>query len=110
MRVLGTEVHVITEPHPEEGLLGARIRHVREMRAREKSTVWLNQYSDAANWGTHYRLTGPELLRDFPDLTLLFVGVGTTGTLMGCARCLRSPIPAHCGGSRCRPLRLTCCR
>lgn len=69
MRVLGTEVHVITEPHPEEDCsVPGYAMFVRCVHAR-KSTVWLNQHSNAANWGAHYRLTGPELLRDFPDLT-----------------------------------------
>jgi cysteine synthase A len=37
----------------------------------------------------HFRMTGPEITREFPELDVLFVGAGTTGTLMGCARYMR---------------------
>jgi cysteine synthase A len=49
----------------------------------------LNQYSNPANWKAHYRSTAPAIARDFPHLDALFVGTGTAGTLMGCARYLR---------------------
>jgi cysteine synthase A len=32
------------------------------------------------------RTTAPAIAREFPQLDVLFVGAGTTGTLMGCAR------------------------
>lgn len=94
MQTLGSEVHVITTPHPEEGLLGARIQHVRELCAADEDCLWLNQYANPGNWGAHYRTTGPEILKAFPDLGVLFVGAGTTGTLMGCARYLSAHRPS----------------
>jgi N-(2-amino-2-carboxyethyl)-L-glutamate synthase len=51
--------------------------------------VWLNQYANPANWTAHYRKTAPAIARQFPRLDVLFVGAGTTGTLMGCARYFR---------------------
>ncbi|MEU0534166.1 2,3-diaminopropionate biosynthesis protein SbnA [Amycolatopsis tolypomycina] len=89
MQALGAQVHVVTEPKADGGFLAARIEHVRALCAAEPGTVWLNQYSSPDNWGAHYRRTGPELLAAFPGLEILFVGAGTTGTLMGCARYLR---------------------
>ncbi|MBD0695015.1 2,3-diaminopropionate biosynthesis protein SbnA [Streptomyces sp. CBMA123] len=94
MESYGTEVHVITEPHPEEGFLGARIRHVRALLAEDERRVWLNQYLSPGNWMAHYRTTAPAIARQFPDLTVLFVGAGTTGTLMGCARYFRERRPS----------------
>ncbi len=88
MRALGAEVHVITVPKPEGGYLAARIDHVRRLCAERPDTVWLNQYANPDNWGAHYRSTGPEILAAFPDVEAVFVGAGTTGTLMGCARFL----------------------
>src|SRR5262249_48963698 len=52
----------------------------------EERYVWLNQYANADNWKAHYRTTAPAIARQFPRLDVLFVGAGTTGTLMGCAR------------------------
>ncbi|GAB2658833.1 2,3-diaminopropionate biosynthesis protein SbnA [Saccharopolyspora gloriosae] len=94
MQSLGAEVQVIGEPDAEGGLLGARLRRVKRICAENEGSVWLNQYANPANWLAHYRATGPEVLRDFPDLDVLFVGAGTTGTLMGCARYLREVRPA----------------
>src|SRR6185312_16979387 len=48
-----------------------------------------NQYSNEANWKAHHRTTAPAIARQFPRLDVLFVGTGTTGTLMGCARYFR---------------------
>jgi len=92
METLGAQVHIITEPHPEDGLLGARIEHVRRLCA-EHGHVWLNQYENAGNWLSHYETTGPQIARGFPDLDVVFIGAGTTGTLMGCARYLRERRP-----------------
>jgi cysteine synthase len=51
--------------------------------------VWLNQYTNPNNWKAHYRTTAPAIARQFPRLDVLFIGVGTSGTLMGCARYFR---------------------
>jgi len=86
MEALGAEVHVVTEPHPVTGFLGARIEYVQALCASDDRYVWLNQYDNPGNWGAHYRTTAPAIARQFPELDVLFVGAGTTGTLMGCAR------------------------
>ena len=89
MQALGTQVHVITEPDVENGLLGARLNYVRALCAANERYVWLNQYINPGNWEAHYRKTGPQIARHFPGLDVLFIGAGTTGTLMGCARYFR---------------------
>ncbi|MFE6774565.1 2,3-diaminopropionate biosynthesis protein SbnA [Streptomyces sp. NPDC057702] len=89
IEALGGQVHVIAEPASSNGLLGARIAHVRELCAADDRYVWLNQYANPDNWKAHYRTTAPAIAREFPGLDVLFVGAGTTGTLMGCARYFR---------------------
>ena len=89
MEALGSQVHIITDPDPVGGLLGARLNHVRSLCASDDRYLWLNQYENVENWGAHYRRTAPEIGRAFPHLDVLFVGAGTTGTLMGCARYFR---------------------
>lgn len=86
MQTLGADVRVVTEPHPERGLLGARLDLVNRLCAENDGYFWPNQYANAGNWRAHYQTTGPEILKAFPGLDVLFVGTGTTGTLMGCAR------------------------
>jgi N-(2-amino-2-carboxyethyl)-L-glutamate synthase len=94
MEALGAEVHTVTEPHPVGGLLGARIDYVQARLAADPRYVWLNQYDNESNWQAHYRHTAPAIDRQFPDLDVLFVGAGTTGTLMGCARWFHDHRPA----------------
>ena len=89
MQAFGSQVHIITEPDPIGGLLGARINYVRSVCASDDRYVWLNQYANPQNWRAHYRNTAPAIARQFPQLDVLFVGAGTCGTLMGCARYFR---------------------
>lgn len=93
MESLGAQVDLVTEPDPVDGFLGARLNHVRDLCASDERYIWLNQYTNPGNWGAHYRWTAPEISNQFPDLDVLFVGAGTTGTLMGCARYFREHRP-----------------
>ncbi|MCR3741873.1 cysteine synthase A [Actinomadura glauciflava] len=89
MRALGAEVRVVSDRDANGGYLGGRIAYVRNLCASGDEYVWLNQYANRNNWLAHYRGTAPAIDREFPDLEVLFVGAGTTGTLMGCARYFR---------------------
>jgi len=89
MRALGAEVLVVSDKDANGGYLGGRIQHVRNLCESDERYVWLNQYANRNNWMAHYRGTAPAIDREFPDLEVLFVGAGTTGTLMGCARYFR---------------------
>ncbi|MFD7027568.1 2,3-diaminopropionate biosynthesis protein SbnA [Streptomyces sp. NPDC059917] len=89
METMGAEVRTVTRPAAEGGYLGARLEYVRRLCASDPRYVWLNQYANPDNWAAHYRSTAPAIADRFPDLDVLFVGAGTTGTLMGCARYFR---------------------
>jgi len=90
MEALGSRVHIISEPAANGGFLGARIDYVRALCASDHRYVWLNQYANPNNWKAHYRTTAPAIAAAFPRLDLLFIGTGTSGTLMGCARYFRT--------------------
>ncbi|MCX5107387.1 2,3-diaminopropionate biosynthesis protein SbnA [Streptomyces sp. NBC_00378] len=89
MEALGSKVHVLAEPRADSGFLGARLDYLRALCASDDRYVWLSQYTNPNNWKAHYRTTAPAVARQFPRLDVLFVGAGTTGTLMGCARYFR---------------------
>ncbi|MFE9610632.1 2,3-diaminopropionate biosynthesis protein SbnA [Streptomyces sp. NPDC006012] len=89
MEALGSEVHVIADTDANGGFLGARIDYVRALCASDDRYVWLSQYTNPGNWRAHFHRTAPEIACQFPRLDVLFVGAGTTGTLMGCARYFR---------------------
>ncbi|HWG98574.1 MAG TPA: 2,3-diaminopropionate biosynthesis protein SbnA [Pilimelia sp.] len=94
METLGSRVHVITEPAVTGGLLAARLAYIRALCAADDRYVWLDQYTNKNNWKAHYQVTAPAIALQFPRLDVLFVGAGTTGTLMGCARYFRENRPA----------------
>ncbi|MGW2933941.1 2,3-diaminopropionate biosynthesis protein SbnA [Streptomyces sp. NPDC001156] len=89
MEALGSEVHIIADLDANGGFLGARIDYVRALCESDDRYVWLSQYTNPGNWQAHYRRTAPEIVQNFPRLDVLFIGAGTTGTLMGCARFFR---------------------
>ncbi|MEU6095110.1 2,3-diaminopropionate biosynthesis protein SbnA [Streptomyces sp. NPDC047079] len=89
MEALGSQVHIVADLDANGGFLGARIDYVRELCASDDRYVWLGQYTNPGNWRAHYRTTAPEIVDQFPELDVLFIGAGTTGTLMGCARYFR---------------------
>lgn len=90
MAALGAEVRVVDTPDAAGGFLATRIALVRSLVAGDDRYVWLNQYANPENQGSHLVTTGPEIEAAFPQLDVVFVGAGTTGTLMGCARYFRS--------------------
>ncbi|BAJ28087.1 MULTISPECIES: 2,3-diaminopropionate biosynthesis protein SbnA [Kitasatospora] len=94
MRALGAVVDVVDRPAADGGgLLAARKARVRALCARDGGYLWLNQYENEASWLAHYHHTGPALAKEFSSLDVLFVGVGTGGTLTGCARYFRDHHP-----------------
>ncbi|MDC0770834.1 2,3-diaminopropionate biosynthesis protein SbnA [Streptomyces sp. HD] len=93
IEAVGARVVLITKPDAGGGYLGSRISYVQELCRQNPAVVWLNQYASPYNWQAHYELTAPAIDKYHPDLDYLFVGAGTTGTLMGCARYFREHRP-----------------
>jgi cysteine synthase len=51
------------------------------------------QFGNQSNPRAHYETTGPEILRDLPDLDVFVAGLGTGGTLTGVGRRLKEHNP-----------------
>jgi len=51
------------------------------------------QYGNENNPRAHYETTGPEILRDLPQLAVFVAGLGTGGTLTGVGRYLKEKRP-----------------
>ena len=93
-RSFGTD---IVYSDPMEGSDGA-IFLARELVAKDPDAYFYpDQYSNPSNWRAHYDGTGREILEDLPQLTHFVAGLGTTGTMMGCARRIKdSGRPVEC--------------
>ncbi len=91
LRAYGVDV---VETDPLEGSDGA-IRAARALAAEDPRHLYLDQYSNPANWRAHYETTGPELWRDTAGcITHWVAGLGTTGTFVGTSRALKQENPA----------------
>jgi cysteine synthase B len=89
LEIFGAEI--ILTPG-EEGSNGA-VRRAQELAAEHPEWCFLYQYGNDANPTAHYEGTGPEILRDVPDITHFVAGLGTSGTLMGTGRYLKEHRP-----------------
>ena len=89
LEVFGAEI--IPSPG-EEGSNGA-VRLARRLADENPEWVFLYQYANEANPRAHYATTGPEILRDVPDITHFVAGLGTSGTLMGVGTYLKEQRP-----------------
>ncbi|MEN1832831.1 2,3-diaminopropionate biosynthesis protein SbnB [Pseudomonas lijiangensis] len=86
MRTYGAEVIQVDTPDANGGFLGTRIALIRDKVGSDSRYVWLNQYENSANPRAHARTTARSIGRHFGHVDYLFVGAGTTGTLMGCVQ------------------------
>ncbi len=76
-----------------EGSNGA-VRVAREMAEGDPDVHMPFQYGNPANPRAHYETTGPEIIRDLPDVGAIVAGLGTGGTLTGAGRRLKEHDPA----------------
>jgi len=78
---------------PAAGGSNQAVAMAKQLAAENPDWVMLYQYGNPANADAHYRTTGPEILRDCPEITHFVAGLGTTGTLVGAGRYLREQKP-----------------
>ena len=79
-------------PSPaSEGSNGA-MRRAQQLASEHPDWWFPYQYGNPANPKAHYEGTGPEILRDCPDITHFVAGLGTSGTLLGVGRFLREKL------------------
>jgi [CysO sulfur-carrier protein]-thiocarboxylate-dependent cysteine synthase len=89
LEVFGAEI--ILTPG-EEGSNGAVARAL-ALHAQHPEWFMPYQYANDSNPLAHYEGTGPEILRDCPEITHFVAGLGTSGTLMGTGRYLKEHKP-----------------
>jgi cysteine synthase B len=90
LRMYGTEI--VYSPG-EQGSNGA-VAMALEMAEADSSYYMPYQYGNEANPRAHYDGTAVEILDELDDVAAFVGGLGTGGTLMGCARRLKESDPA----------------
>jgi [CysO sulfur-carrier protein]-thiocarboxylate-dependent cysteine synthase len=76
-----------------EGSNGA-VARAQVMAAEHPEWYFPYQYANDSNPRAHYETTGPEIIRDVPDITHFVAGLGTSGTLMGTGTFLKEYDPS----------------
>jgi cystathionine beta-synthase len=93
LRAMGAEVVLtrsdVGKGHPEY------YQDIAERIARESNGFYVNQFGNAANPKAHYETTGPEIWDQMEGkIDALVAGVGSGGTVTGCAGFLKERNPA----------------
>ncbi|USX48831.1 PLP-dependent cysteine synthase family protein [Lentzea sp. HUAS12] len=78
---------------PAAGGSNQAVATAKELAKQNPDWIMLYQYGNPANAEAHFRGTGPEILKDLPEITHFVAGLGTTGTLVGVGRYLREAKP-----------------
>ncbi len=93
LKAFGAEVIVtptVGVHHPEYYVTVAK-----RIVEKNETAILANQFYNAANPLAHYRTTGPEIWQQTKgQITALVGGMGTGGTMTGCARFLKEQNPA----------------
>lgn len=93
MELYGATVICVSERDSNGGYLGTRIKKIKQMLTQDSNLLWTNQYENPDNPLTHYLTTAQEIKNQFSKVDHLFIGAGTTGTLMGCAKYFKETSP-----------------
>src|SRR5262249_29826020 len=72
-----------------KGMHGA-VRRAEELLAENPDWYMPQQFTNPANPEAHRQTTGPEIVRQLPEITSFVAGVGTGGTITGVGEVLRA--------------------
>ena len=93
LRAIGVQV-IITPTNVAPDDINSYYSVAKSLQKKIKNSFYINQYDNLANRRTHYQTTGPEIWRQTnKKITHLIAGVGTGGTITGCAMFLKEKNP-----------------
>ncbi|RYO94785.1 hypothetical protein DL766_000048 [Monosporascus sp. MC13-8B] len=72
-----------TDPH---GIMS----RLRRLATEDENTVYPGQYDNENNWKSHERWTGPQILKQLPEIRVFSTTVGTGGCITGAGTYLKS--------------------
>ena len=93
MEIYGARVVIVDDRDRAGGYLESRLKKIDTILQSDQNAVWLNQYANMANKNAHAEQTAHEIAREFDKVDWVFVGTGTTGTLVGISEGLRQEFP-----------------
>lgn len=94
IELLGGQLILIDKPDENGGYLKNRLDFIENLLSANDDYCFVDQYANDENVAVHYATTAAEIAREIARVDFLFVGAGTTGTLMGCAKYFKEYFPA----------------
>jgi cystathionine beta-synthase len=93
LRAFGAKVVVTpTAVEPEDPRSYYQVS--RRLARETPNAIYINQYDNLSNREAHYNLTGPEILRQMPEIDVFVAGIGTGGTICGVGKYLKEKKPS----------------
>ena len=93
LRAIGVKV-IITPTNVTPDDINSYYSVAKSLQKKIRNSFYINQYDNLANRRTHYQTTGPEIWQQTnKKITHLIAGVGTGGTITGCAMFLKEKNP-----------------
>lgn len=92
LKLYGANVHLVTR---EEGGFKECVRESKEFADKNQAYLF-NQFDNVLNTQCHYNTTALEIIRDLGKIDLFISGIGTGGTLMGCAKRFKEVYGTKC--------------
>ncbi|PHH62157.1 hypothetical protein CDD81_7531 [Ophiocordyceps australis] len=84
MQLFGIDITLFGGPSQPEPLdERGGIRAAQRLAHESASAINPDQYGNDNNWKAHVKWTGPQILRQLPEITLICAGMGTSGTMTG---------------------------
>lgn len=65
----------------------------RQLARETPNSLYIDQYNNLSNREAHYNMTGPEILKQMPEIDAFVAGIGTGGTICGVGRYLKEKKP-----------------
>ena len=93
LRAFGAKV-VVTPTAVEADDPRSYYQVARRLNRETPNSVYINQYDNLANRDCHYRTTGPEIFKQFPEIDVFVAGIGTGGTVCGVGKYLKEVKPS----------------
>ena len=96
LNVFGVELILVKEEEWRDGA----IKFAKELAKKDKNLVMLNQYENGLNSGSHYEITGREIIEqmdkyfaEYGKIDFFVAGIGTGGTITGIGKKLKEKYP-----------------
>ena len=94
LKAFGAEIVVTEQVDGTPGMVtGKDIEYasfVAKQMAIERGGFYVNQFHNPSSVTAHFNTTGPELIKDLPDIDVFISSIGTAGTFTGTSKYLKS--------------------